>query len=100
MIETIAGWLNIEDQRELIWVLFGLGGQFLFMSRFLIQWIATERARESTIPTAFWYLSIMGGMVLLIYAIYRRDPVFMLGQSIGVFIYARNLWFIRNKSTA
>ncbi|MEM6974260.1 MAG: lipid-A-disaccharide synthase N-terminal domain-containing protein [Pseudomonadota bacterium] len=72
----------------------GLGGQFLFMSRFLVQWIASEREKRSVIPVAFWWLSIGGAGVLLAYAIWRADPVFILGQSLGFFIYARNLWLI------
>ena len=79
---------------EMIWVGFGLFGQALFFSRFLVQWIATERRRQVTIPTAFWFFSLSGGLVLLTYAIHRRDPVFILGQTTGVFIYLRNLWFI------
>jgi lipid-A-disaccharide synthase-like uncharacterized protein len=63
--------------------------------RFLIQWIMSERARRSVMPTAFWYFSLAGGVVLLTYAIYRRDPVFILGQGMGLVIYARNLWLIR-----
>ena len=62
--------------------------------RFLIQWIMSERARKSVMPIAFWYFSLAGGVVLLTYAIYRRDPVFMLGQSMGLVVYARNLWLI------
>lgn len=87
--------LRVNSVTELIWVLFGLAGQLLFTARFVVQWIASERAGRSTIPIAFWYFSIGGGVVLLSYAIYRADPVFILGQSMGVFIYARNLWLIR-----
>jgi lipid-A-disaccharide synthase-like uncharacterized protein len=78
-------------------VLFGLFGQLLFTGRFLVQWIASERARRSVVPVAFWYFSIAGGLVLLAYAIYRADPVFILGQTLGVVIYARNLWLIRHQ---
>ena len=65
--------------------------------RFLIQWIQSERQKKSIIPVAFWYFSILGGLTLLAYAIYREDPVFILGQLTGVFIYARNLFFIFNE---
>lgn len=92
---TLLAWLHVDTVAELTWVLFGLAGQLLFTARFLVQWIASERARQSVIPVAFWYFSMAGGVVLLSYAIYRRDPVFVLGQSLGVFIYARNLWLIR-----
>ena len=72
----------------------GFLGQALFSMRFLIQWIMSERARASVMPVAFWYFSLAGGIVLLTYAIYRWDPVFMLGQAMGLAVYARNLWLI------
>jgi lipid-A-disaccharide synthase-like uncharacterized protein len=93
-METILRFMHVDSVAELWCVLFGLAGQLLFTARFLVQWIASERARKSVIPLAFWYFSMAGGVVLLSYAIYRRDPVFILGQSLGVFIYARNLWLI------
>jgi len=76
------------------WVLWGFIAQGLFTMRFLVQWIASERAHRSVIPLAFWYFSIAGGMLLLVYALYRRDPVFIAGQAFGVFIYLRNLYFV------
>ena len=66
----------------------------MFTGRFLVQWIQSERQRKSVIPLSFWYLSLAGGAILLSYAIYRHDPVFILGQSTGVIIYLRNLWLI------
>ncbi|MEL6337185.1 MAG: lipid-A-disaccharide synthase N-terminal domain-containing protein [Pseudomonadota bacterium] len=86
--------MGADTDGELIWILVGLGGQFLFMTRFLVQWIASERARRSVVPVAFWWISIGGAAVLLSYAIYRADPVFILGQSLGFFVYGRNLWLI------
>lgn len=80
----------------LFWLIVGFAGQALFSGRFLIQWIVSERAKKSMIPTAFWLFSIGGGAVMLAYAIYREDPVFITGQAAGLFIYARNLWFIMN----
>ncbi len=80
-----------------IWLAIGLAGQALFSARFLIQWLVSEKRRESVIPVAFWYLSLAGSAVLLTYAIYRKDPVFILGQSMGSVIYLRNLWLIRQK---
>ena len=77
-----------------VWLAVGFAGQALFSMRFLMQWIASERARRSVIPKAFWYLSLAGGLTLLAYAIHRQDPVFILGQSMGAFIYSRNLWLI------
>ena len=78
-----------------IWLGIGLVAQGLFMARFLVQWIVSERRGESTIPVVFWYLSIVGGILLLSYAIWRRDPVFILGQSAGVIVYGRNLVLLR-----
>ena len=77
-----------------VWLVIGFAGQALFFSRFLIQWLASERRRQSYVPTAFWFLSIGGGLTLLAYAIHRRDPVFIVGQATGILIYGRNLWFI------
>lgn len=98
-MSAIYKFLGVASAPEMAWVLFGLAGQMLFTARFLVQWIASERAGRSTIPVAFWWFSICGGLTLLAYAIYRGDPVFILGQSMGVFIYARNLWLIRRESS-
>jgi lipid-A-disaccharide synthase-like uncharacterized protein len=77
------------------WLLVGLGGQALFMGRFVLQWLSSERQRRSVIPVSFWYLSILGALVLLAYAVHRRDPVFVAGQGLGVAIYLRNLFLVR-----
>jgi lipid-A-disaccharide synthase-like uncharacterized protein len=79
------------------WILIGLVGQSFFFSRFLVQWIASERKGRSTIPNTFWYLSIAGSALLLAYAIYRMDPVFILGQSVNQFVYVRNLVLIKRE---
>ena len=79
---------------DTIWLVVGLFGQSLFFGRFFVQWIASERRKQSVIPNVFWFFSLGGGVVLLTYAIHIRDPVFILGQSTGVLIYSRNLWFI------
>lgn len=79
---------------ETFWLIFGFTGQALFSLRFVIQWLYSERKGRSVIPVAFWYFSVAGGLTLLTYAIYRRDPVFILGQAGGVFIYLRNLHLI------
>lgn len=97
MADTLFAWLHVQGWGEFWWVIVGLGGQLLFTARFLVQWIASERAGRSIIPMAFWYFSISGGIILLAYAIYRKDPVFILGQLTGVFIYLRNLWLIRGE---
>jgi lipid-A-disaccharide synthase-like uncharacterized protein len=80
--------------------LLGLLGQILFFSRFLVQWVASEKKGRSTIPLSFWYFSIGGGSLLLIYAIWRRDPVITLGQLVGLFVYVRNLVLIRRHASA
>ncbi len=79
---------------EQIWIGIGLFGQLLFSCRFLVQWVTSEKLKKSVIPIAFWYLSIAGSLTLLSYAIYRLDPVFILGQSTGFIIYFRNLVLI------
>ena len=86
--------LYLDNHPETIMIVIGFGGQALFATRFIIQWLSSENAGRSVIPVAFWYFSITGGLVLLTYAIWRQDPVIIAGQSVGVFIYARNLYFI------
>lgn len=76
------------------WVLIGFLGQFLFMMRFVVQWVHSERLKKSVVPVAFWFFSLGGGSILLIYAIYQRDPVFIMGQGLGLLIYLRNLALI------
>jgi lipid-A-disaccharide synthase-like uncharacterized protein len=80
--------------KETIWLAVGFLGQALFSARFFVQWIKSEREKKSVFPVAFWYFSIAGGVTLLAYAIYREDPVFILGQATGLFIYFRNLYFV------
>jgi len=80
--------------RHVAWLATGFVGQAMFTMRFVIQWITSERAGRSVTPLAFWYFSLLGGVVLLTYAIYRRDPVFILGQAMGLFVYLRNLQMI------
>jgi len=82
-----------------VWLAIGLLGQAFFSARFVVQWIATERRRRSVVPHQFWYFSIGGGLTLLAYAIHRGDPVFILGQAAGLFVYSRNLYFIRRHPT-
>jgi lipid-A-disaccharide synthase-like uncharacterized protein len=80
-----------------VWLAIGFLGQALFFMRFLVQWWQSERAHRSVIPVAFWYFSLGGGVILLAYAIHRRDPVFIVGQLGGVLIYLRNLHFIHKE---
>lgn len=82
---------------ETLWLSVGFLGQAFFSMRFLVQWIASERKKESVIPVSFWFFSIGGGLTLLIYAVYRLDPVFIIGQGAGLFVYLRNLFLIRHK---
>jgi len=82
------------QEYDLFWLSVGFIGQALFSMRFLVQWLQSERVKRSVIPDAFWYFSVAGGMTLLAYAIHRVDPVFIVGQATGLFIYFRNLHFI------
>ena len=85
---------------EVVWLVVGFGGQAFFFTRFLVQWIVSERRGESVIPEVFWWISLGGAGMLLAYAIYRRDPVFILGQSVGAFVYVRNLVLIHRMGRA
>tara|TARA_B100000073_G_scaffold297171_1_gene262142 strand:- start:179 stop:463 length:285 start_codon:yes stop_codon:yes gene_type:complete len=93
MSEYFTNLTNIE----ILFLCIGFLGQGIFASRFIVQWIYSERKGESSIPVIFWYLSIFGGIGLLTYAIFRKDPVIILGQSFGIFIYLRNLILIYKK---
>lgn len=81
-----------------LWLTVGILGQVLFTARFLMQWVVSETKRASVIPTAFWWLSILGGTALLAYAIFRRDPVIIAGQAMGLFVYARNLMLVAKEA--
>jgi lipid-A-disaccharide synthase-like uncharacterized protein len=100
MTEAIFNFLSIDGWVEFWWVVLGLTAQLAFSMRFIVQWIASERAGRSYVPVAFWYLSILGGTMLLSYAIYRQDVVFILGQSMGLIVYLRNLALIRRARKA
>ncbi len=88
---------NISSPATAWWVLLGFVGQLLFAGRMVVQWVATERRRKSVIPTAFWWLALSGASMLLIYFVWRKDIVGVLGQSLGWVIYVRNLYFIYGK---
>ena len=92
-----GNYFNSLSNIEIIFLVVGFLGQGLFASRFIVQWIYSERKGESHIPIIFWYLSIFGGIGLLTYAIFRKDPVIILGQSFGIFVYIRNLFLIYKK---
>lgn len=82
------------------WKILGFSAQGLFFSRFLVQWIASERAGRSFVPTSFWYLSMAGGALLFLYAVHIKDPVFILGQSMGLIVYVRNLMLVKKQRRA
>ncbi|MGH7233731.1 MAG: lipid-A-disaccharide synthase N-terminal domain-containing protein [Nitrospiraceae bacterium] len=86
------------NMTESIWLVIGFIGQGIFFMRWLVQWLASERSAESRVPIGFWYMSLVGGLITLAYAIYRKDPVFIAGQSIGAFVYIRNLMLISKAS--
>ncbi|KZL28613.1 lipid-A-disaccharide synthase N-terminal domain-containing protein [Pseudovibrio sp. WM33] len=95
MFSGLYDWLYDVFVAQLdFWVLWGFVAQFMFMMRFMIQWIASERVGRSIVPVAFWFFSIGGGSLLLTYAIVKKDPVFIAGQGLGLIIYFRNLWLI------
>ena len=94
LIEGFSAWYNGLSTKELIWIIVGFVAQFMFMMRFIMQWIYSERARRSIVPEVFWYFSLLGGALLLAYAIHRTDPVFIAGQALGLLIYSRNIYFI------
>ena len=87
----------LSNHLNVLWIGIGLLGQAMFSARFLIQWLASERVKQSIVPDLFWYYSLRGGLILLIYAIHKKDTVFILGQGTGIMIYARNLYFIYRK---
>lgn len=82
---------------ETVWLCIGFLGQTLFFMRFFVQWLASERERQSVIPISFWYFSLSGGIVLLAYALWREDPIFIIGQATGLFVYCRNLYFVSGR---
>lgn len=105
MADTFAAlgvWFhNVFVAQFDVWMGIGFFAQAMFSARFLIQWIASEKAGRSVVPVAFWFFSIAGGAGLFVYALYREDPVFIAGQGMGLFIYGRNLWLIfRERRTA
>ena len=98
LFAAFGEWLHDVYVKQFdFWILLGFVAQALFTGRFLVQWIASERAKRSVIPVAFWFFSLGGGALLLVYAIQRQDPVFIVGQAMGLVIYIRNLYLIRGE---
>ncbi len=91
LLHQLMAWLQTQIT---LWVAIGLLGQSLFMMRFLFQWIYSERAKQSVVPEIFWYFSLGGGLIVLAYAIHKKDLVFIVSQSLGTFIYLRNIQLI------
>lgn len=91
---------SLVENPEQLMIIVGFAGQGLFAMRFILQWLSSEKQAKSVIPVAFWYFSIGGGSVLLLYAIWRQDPVIICGQGLGLFIYLRNLYFVRRTAEA
>jgi len=94
IINVLNNYILGMPTSDLIWIGVGLVGQCLFMMRFIVQWIHSERHKQSLIPVSFWYLSLLGGMIVLAYGIHRVDPVIILGQLPGTIVYVRNLMLI------
>jgi lipid-A-disaccharide synthase-like uncharacterized protein len=93
-LNQLAAYFDGMSPTEIAWISIGFFGQLMFFMRFFFQWLHSERARRSVLPEIFWYFSFAGGATLLTYAIYRADPVFILGQSMGLFVYSRNIYFV------
>lgn len=98
ILTTIKEYFHGIPKVDLIWMLIGLFGQSLFMMRFIVQWIHSERHQKSVIPVSFWYLSLAGGIVVLAYGLHRADPVIILGQLPSTIVYLRNLMLIYKNS--
>ena len=97
MLMTVLG---TDNTRDLLWVMVGLLGQLMFTARFVIQWLASERAGQSVVPVAFWYFSLAGGLIVLAYGLQKWEPVIILGQLPGTVIYTRNIMLIRKVKRA
>jgi lipid-A-disaccharide synthase-like uncharacterized protein len=99
IINALNHYIEGMPSIDLVWLFIGLAGQCLFMARFIVQWIHSERHQQSLIPVSFWYLSLLGGLIVLVYGFHKLDPVIILGQLPGTIVYSRNLVLIhRNKN--
>jgi lipid-A-disaccharide synthase-like uncharacterized protein len=100
LVEKLWFSLTQMTPTQIAWFCVGLFAQLIFSMRFMVQWIASERRGESVIPVAFWYMSLVGTTLLFAYAVYRRDPIFILGQAFGSVVYTRNLMLIYKRRTS
>lgn len=96
-LQKLMLWYQETSTTEIVWIGIGFFAQFLFMMRFVVQWIRSEQAKRSVMPEVFWYFSLSGGISLLAYSIYRQDPVYIFGQGLGLLIYIRNILLIINE---
>jgi len=97
-MHSVMTMMGVDSPADAIWVAVGLFGQLMFTGRFIVQWLASEKARRSVVPVTFWYFSILGSLIVLAYGIHKLDPVIILGQLPGTVIYSRNLWLIRKET--
>lgn len=97
---NLLDMMDLDSAADAVWVMVGLMGQLMFTGRFIVQWLASEKAKRSVVPKAFWYFSIAGSVIVLAYGIHKLDPVIILGQLPGTVIYTRNLWLIRSEQRA
>jgi len=98
-MSKLAQWWAAQSPTDLAWLGVGLLGQAMFSGRWIVQWLASEKKRASTVPDAFWYFSFFGGLLVMAYGFYRLDPVLVVGQ-FGVLVYARNIYFVRRGQAA
>ena len=94
-MHSVLTMMGVSSTADALWVTVGLLGQLMFTGRFIVQWLASEKAGRSVVPVAFWYFSIAGSVIVLAYGIHKLDPVIIVGQLPGTVIYSRNLWLIR-----
>ncbi|MEO6300286.1 MAG: lipid-A-disaccharide synthase N-terminal domain-containing protein [Paracoccaceae bacterium] len=97
-MHSVLTMMGVSSTADAIWVTVGLFGQLMFTGRFIVQWLASEKAKRSVVPVMFWYFSIIGSLIVLAYGVHKLDPVIILGQLPGSVIYGRNLWLIRKHS--
>ena len=98
LFSGISSWWSNQSTSDILWHLFGLLAQAMFFSRWLVQWIMSERAQKSVVPVMFWFLSLLGGIMMLIYVTYLGSPALMIGQAVGLTVYFRNIMLISKEN--